>query len=97
MFNFSFLSDSLQKLLNFPSKICLHIQLRNIAQVRIVATLILLVEVKVIPGRGDRIFPLVSVTRPGMGPTQPPVQWVQWVLSPGVKRGRGVTLTTHPI
>jgi hypothetical protein len=27
---------------------------------------------------------------------QPPVQWVPRVLSPGVKRGRGVTLTTHP-
>jgi hypothetical protein len=25
-----------------------------------------------------------------------PVQWVPGVLSPGVKRGRGVTLTTHP-
>jgi hypothetical protein len=30
------------------------------------------------------------------GPTQPPIQWVPGVLSPGVKRGRGVTLTTHP-
>jgi hypothetical protein len=34
------------------------------------------------------------VSRPALGPTQPPVQWVPWVLSPGVKRGRGVTLTT---
>jgi hypothetical protein len=25
-----------------------------------------------------------------------PIQWVPGVLSPGVKRGRGVTLTTHP-
>jgi hypothetical protein len=25
-----------------------------------------------------------------------PVQWVPGVLSPGVKRGRGVMLTTHP-
>jgi hypothetical protein len=32
---------------------------------------------------------------PARRPTQPPVQWVPWVLSPGVKRGRGVTLTTH--
>jgi hypothetical protein len=31
-----------------------------------------------------------------LGPTQPPVQWVPGVLSPGVKRGRGVMLTTHP-
>jgi hypothetical protein len=48
------------------------------------------------PRRGQRIFPLVSVSRPALGPTQPPVQWVQGVLSPGVKRGRGVMLTTHP-
>jgi hypothetical protein len=49
-----------------------------------------------ISGRGKRIFPLASVSRPALGPTQPPVQWVPGVLSPGVKRGRGVTLTTHP-
>jgi hypothetical protein len=46
--------------------------------------------------RGQRIFPLASVSRPALGPTQPPVQWILGVLSPGVKRGRGVTLTTHP-
>jgi hypothetical protein len=46
--------------------------------------------------RGQRIFPLASVSRPALGPTQPPVQWVPGVLSPGVKRGLGVTLTTHP-
>jgi hypothetical protein len=28
---------------------------------------------------------------------QPPVQWVPGALSPGVKRGRGVMLTTHPL
>jgi hypothetical protein len=39
---------------------------------------------------------LASVSRPALGPTQPPVQWVPGVLSPGVKRGWGVTLTTHP-
>jgi hypothetical protein len=39
---------------------------------------------------------LTSVSRPALGPTQPPVKWVPGVLSPGVKRGRGVMLTTHP-
>jgi hypothetical protein len=47
------------------------------------------------PRQRQRIFPLTSVSRPALGPTQP-VQWVPGVLSPGVKRGRGVTLTTHP-
>jgi hypothetical protein len=30
-------------------------------------------------------------------PTQPPVQWVPVSLSPGVKSGRDVMLTTHPL
>ena len=34
--------------------------------------------------------------RPALGATQPPVQWVPG-LSPGVKSGRGVTLTPHPL
>jgi hypothetical protein len=42
------------------------------------------------------MFPLSSVSRPALRPTQPPVQWVPGVLSPGVKCGRGLTLTTHP-
>jgi hypothetical protein len=49
-----------------------------------------------IPSRGKRIFPLASVSRPALRPTQPPVQWVPGVLSVGLKRGWGVTLTTHP-
>jgi hypothetical protein len=48
-----------------------------------------------IPDR-DKIFSCSSVSRPGLWPTQPAVQWVPGVLSPGVKRDRSVTLTTHP-
>jgi hypothetical protein len=43
----------------------------------------------------QKIFPLASVSRPALGPTQPPVQWVPRVLSPGIKHS--VTLTTQPI
>jgi len=35
------------------------------------------------------------VSRPAVGSTQLPVQWVPGVLSPWVKRGRGMALTTH--
>jgi hypothetical protein len=42
------------------------------------------------------IFPLASVSRSALRPTQPPAQRVPGVLSPGLKRGRGVTVTTHP-
>jgi hypothetical protein len=48
------------------------------------------------PRQGQRIFLLAPASRPVLGPTRPPVQWVPGVLSRGVKRGRGVTLTTHP-
>jgi hypothetical protein len=48
------------------------------------------------PRQRQRICSLASVSRPVLGPTQPPVQWVPRVLSPGLKRGRRVTLTTHP-
>jgi hypothetical protein len=43
----------------------------------------------------QEIFPISSASRPALGPTQPPVQWVPVVLCPGVKRGWCVTLTTH--
>jgi hypothetical protein len=46
--------------------------------------------------QGQRIFLLAPASRPALGPTQPSIQWVPGVLSPGVKRGRGVTLTIHP-
>ena len=46
-----------------------------------------------IESRWGRDFSHLS--RPALGPTQPPVQWVPG-LSPGVKSGRGVTLTPHP-
>jgi hypothetical protein len=49
-----------------------------------------------IPDRGRGFFFFVSASRPALGPTQPPIQWVPGVLSPKVKRGRGMTLTTHP-
>jgi hypothetical protein len=42
------------------------------------------------PRQRQSIFPVDYVSTLALGPIQPPVQWV-----PGVKRGRGVTLTTH--
>jgi hypothetical protein len=42
------------------------------------------------------IFPIASVFRPALRPTQPPIQWVPGGPLPGVKRIRGVMLTTHP-
>jgi hypothetical protein len=41
------------------------------------------------PRQGQRIFPLASVSRLALGPTQPPVQWVPGVLSPGVEARPG--------
>jgi len=41
-------------------------------------------------------FSLASVARPALRPTQASYPVGTGVLSPGVKRGRGVTLTTHP-
>ena len=43
---------------------------------------------------GGRDF--LHLSRPALGPTQPPVQWVPG-LSQGVKSGRGVTLNPHPL
>jgi hypothetical protein len=48
-----------------------------------------------IQGKKKEFFSLAAVSRPALGPTQPPVQWVPGVLSPGVKRDQGVTLNTH--
>jgi hypothetical protein len=49
------------------------------------------------PARAWRISPLASVSRPALGPTQPPVQRMPGGPFLGLKRGQGVTLTTHPI
>jgi hypothetical protein len=35
------------------------------------------------PRQGQRIFPLTSVSRPALMPTQPPVQWVPGGPFPG--------------
>jgi hypothetical protein len=40
-----------------------------------------------IPGR-NKIFLFPIASRPALGPTQPPMQWVQGALSPGVKLAR---------
>jgi hypothetical protein len=46
---------------------------------------------------GIKDFSSILCVQTGSGAHQPPVQWLPGVLSPGVKRGRSVTLTTHPI
>jgi hypothetical protein len=38
-----------------------------------------------IPGRG-KIFLFSTASRPALGPTQPPIQWVPGVISLGVKQ-----------
>jgi hypothetical protein len=48
------------------------------------------------PRQRQMIFPVSSVSTPALRPIQPPVQWVPGSFPPGVKRGRGVALTTHP-
>jgi hypothetical protein len=49
-----------------------------------------------ISGRSKRfMYPLASVPRPTLRPTQPTIQWVPGDHSPGVKHGWGEMLTTH--
>jgi hypothetical protein len=48
------------------------------------------------PQQRQMIFPLASVSRPALRPTQPRIQWVLVVLSLGVKCDQGVMVTTHP-
>jgi hypothetical protein len=43
----------------------------------------------------QRIFPLASVSRPALGPTQPPVQWVPVVLSPGLDADHSTPLSAE--
>jgi hypothetical protein len=47
------------------------------------------------PTETRRVIPLASVSRPALRLTHVPVQWVPGVLSTGIMRGRGVTLTTQ--
>jgi hypothetical protein len=47
-----------------------------------------------IHGSGLDFFFLATASRPALGPTQSPTQWVPRALSPGVKRP-GCELTTH--
>jgi hypothetical protein len=44
-----------------------------------------------------RTFLLVSVSRQTLRMTENPIQWLSGVYSLGVKGGRDVSLTTHPI
>jgi hypothetical protein len=45
---------------------------------------------------GAKDFSSSLCVQTGSGAHPAPVQWVLGVLSPGLKRGRGVTLTAHP-
>jgi hypothetical protein len=48
------------------------------------------------PPQGQMVFLIAPAFRLALRPTHNPIQWVPGALSPGVKRGQGVTLTTHP-
>jgi hypothetical protein len=37
---------------------------------------------------GAKIFLVSTSCRPVLGPTKPPIKWVPWTSSPGVKRPR---------
>jgi hypothetical protein len=40
-----------------------------------------------IPGRcNDGIFLFATASTQAVKPTQPPIQWIKWAVSPGVKR-----------
>jgi hypothetical protein len=52
--------------------------------------------IKVRSPAGEKGFFLLSVSRPALRPTQPPVQWVQGGPFLALKRGRGVWLTINP-
>jgi hypothetical protein len=48
------------------------------------------------PRQRQRIFPVASVSRPALGPIQPPVQWVPGILSRGKERpGRDADHSPH--
>jgi hypothetical protein len=50
-----------------------------------------------IPSRGERIFPLASVSRPALRATHPPVQWVPGVVSPWAKTRPGRDADHSPL
>jgi hypothetical protein len=49
-----------------------------------------------IPGRGESIFPVVSLCRLALGPTQLPVQWVPGGPFPGAKARPGCNAYHSP-